>query len=62
MRECPPRDTEHAPTHVLMMDDSPVMLDLLQEILEDEGNAVLGGVLSAARGASTGDAPTLTVR
>ncbi len=35
-----PRDSVHTPAHVLVMDDTPVILELLQELLEDEGYRV----------------------
>ncbi len=36
MMERPPRDSARPPTHVLVMDDTPVILELLQGVLEDE--------------------------
>lgn len=40
MMERPPRDSEHIPTHILVMDDAPDILELLAEILEEEGYRV----------------------
>ena len=40
MNERPPRVSAHTPPHVLVMDDTPVILELLQELLEDEGYRV----------------------
>jgi CheY-like chemotaxis protein len=40
MMDRAPRDSAHTPAHVLVMDDTPVILELLQELLEDEGYRV----------------------
>ena len=40
MMERTPRDSAHTPTHVLVMDDTPAILELLQELLEEEGYRV----------------------
>src|SRR5690348_1954087 len=40
MRAHTPQDAAHPPTHVLVMDDTPALLDLFQELLEDEGYRV----------------------
>ena len=40
MNERPPRVSADTSTHVLVMDDTPVILELLQEILEDAGYRV----------------------
>ena len=40
MMDRTPRDSAHTPAHVLVMDDTPVILELLQELLEDEGYRV----------------------
>jgi two-component system response regulator MtrA len=40
MMERTPRHSAHTPTHVLVMDDTPAILELLQELLEEEGYRV----------------------
>ena len=40
MMERSPRVSADTPTHVLVMDDTPLILELLQELLEDEGYRV----------------------
>ena len=40
MNERPLRVSADTPTHVLVMDDTPVILELLQELLEDAGYRV----------------------
>ena len=40
MMECTPRVSDDTPIHVLVMDDTPVILELLHELLENEGYRV----------------------
>jgi CheY-like chemotaxis protein len=40
MVERTPRDSAHTPAHILVMDDTSSILELVQELLEDEGYRV----------------------